>query len=651
MIAKKKIEALPVLPAKAKGDDKWIGRIRMHEETIVMDVYDARYIMCPEAEEKDAVISFRWVCDKKNYYTYNFESKTWTDRGMHWAMYGYDGCCYNLRIKLDKKSEQIAKGFLDGIDTGWIYSRGYVEKLRDLENHIRDERRKKAEEQRYERIEKRQKKRKQLPKDWDGWLKSTVYREERYLFYDAKKRKQGICAYCGETVELDGKQKHNSYAKCPACGSRIQYKALKKTQGRIEDSKQAIYLQKTEEGFLTRYVMTNKISTVSGEKYSSYEVVLATYDGKKTWYDYCYTSGYTGREFWEDKRQNCFSAWKAEGYLYTKNAKQAVKDTVFKYAPLREWMQHEGKSIEFCDFMKKYETSPFIEFFVKAGLFNLTRSYIHTYEKWHGSKPQEILGINRQRISRLIKMDGGIIALKWLQYEEQENIRIPDEIVKWMQDNNVRADAYKAILEGIGSVIRMVNYIKKQTVPPDEVAVTWTDYLRMAAAEGLDTTDDIVRFPKDLRLRHDQLVDLQNRKNDEKRLSGYVMLDEQIKRRIPEVERYFWENDKYIIVPAAKCEELMTEGRTLHHCVGRDDHYMKKMATGESWILFLRKKEEIETPYYTIEINMRDDRILQWYSAFDRKPDAKEIEKVLETFKRNVKKKRNKVLMQVATTA
>lgn len=48
--------------------------------------------------------------------------------------------------------------------------------------------------------------------------------------------------------------------------------------------------------------------------------------------------------------------------------------------------------------------------------------------------------------------------------------------------------------------------------------------------------------------------------------------------------------------------------------------------------MFLRKQEALETPYYTLEIDLEDDRIVQWYSAFDRKPDEKEIKKELAKY-------------------
>ena len=47
-----------------------------------------------------------------------------------------------------------------------------------------------------------------------------------------------------------------------------------------------------------------------------------------------------------------------------------------------------------------------------------------------------------------------------------------------------------------------------------------------------------------------------------------------------------------------RLEELKVEGETLHHCVGT---YMEKVRRGETMIFFIRKKEEPDKPYYTLE--------------------------------------------------
>ena len=60
----------------------------------------------------------------------------------------------------------------------------------------------------------------------------------------------------------------------------------------------------------------------------------------------------------------------------------------------------------------------------------------------------------------------------------------------------------------------------------------------------------------------------------------FADMDDRIKERLPDMKDYFWEDREYMIIPAGTCKELMDEGRTLHHCVGSSDIYMKKMANG-----------------------------------------------------------------------
>lgn len=649
MIRKKEIEQLPVIPAKAKGNERYIGRIRVVGDMIVMDIYDGRYLNVPEGEEKTVKIICRWVSDKKNFYTYSFQTRKWTNKGIYFAMHGYTGWGCSVNIPVDDESQMITEKYMEGYEFSvYHYRTDAANMLNDMENDIRDKKREKRQEQRRERIEKRQTQRKPLPKDWDRWLDKNVFKDERYIFYDSANKKTGKCAHCGEWINIDGKQRHNQKGKCPQCGSRIVYKAIKITSS-MREKKQAVYLQKTENGFMTRYLTVEKSSSPDGEKYKSYDTVIATWNGEKTWYDYC-VIGLVG-EYWDDNRPADLSRWETKGYLYTRNVKRVLDGTVFQYAPLDLLAKHEKGQTPVGGFLSKYENSRFLEFMVKTGMWRLAKEYCQSYETWTGRTPREILGIDKQRMKRLIQMDGGKSVLEWLKYEQKNNCTISEKELKWLEENKIHAWSCEEILKNAGSVTRMTNYMKKQSIPPRDLMTTWADYLRLAKSYGLDTSDDIVRFPKNLRLRHDQLVDSENEKKDKERLKEYSQIDQQIKERIPEAARYYWQNDKYIIIPAGACEELIKEGRSLHHCVGRDDHYMKKMAAGDSWICFLRKKGEIDTPWYTIEISMKDDHIIQYYSMFDRRPEKEKVQKILKTYLRNVKKNRQRKRARVAAIA
>src|SRR5699024_2006844 len=90
-------------------------------------------------------------------------------------------------------------------------------------------------------------------------------------------------------------------------------------------------------------------------------------------------------------------------------------------------------------------------------------------------------------------------------------------------------------------------------------------------------------------------------------------------------KKYFYEDENYMIRPARSAEEIVMEGRTLHHCVGGAG-YLNSHNTGKTYILMLRYKKEPEIPYITVEVDAKYPRIIQWYGEFDKKPDEKNMQ-------------------------
>ena len=65
------------------------------------------------------------------------------------------------------------------------------------------------------------------------------------------------------------------------------------------------------------------------------------------------------------------------------------------------------------------------------------------------------------------------------------------------------------------------------------------------------------------------------------------------------IKEYEFSNDEYVIIAPKSVFELTTEGRTLNHCVGS---YVQSVSNGKEYILFLRKKENQDIPFFTINI-------------------------------------------------
>lgn len=75
-----------------------------------------------------------------------------------------------------------------------------------------------------------------------------------------------------------------------------------------------------------------------------------------------------------------------------------------------------------------------------------------------------------------------------------------------------------------------------------------------------------------------------------------------------------FEYGNYIVVCPTTAQDLIDEGRNMHHCVGR---YTNHIINGREYIVFIRKKDTPEQCYLTCEI-YNDGKIGQYFLAYDR---------------------------------
>lgn len=627
MIPKKEIERLPAeremaMPMK----EVWGMKLQRYGDCIIVDVYNGAMIMSSEKGEKNGEFQFRWATDKKNYYTYHPKEGRWRNRTIDYEMNGWRGGSINAYT--DQQSQDIAEEYLQEYLNKWS-RRDAASLIRCLQDDMRRRKNEDAKDAREQRIKRRQEKRGELPKDWQEWLAERVFRYDNYVFYDAKKRKTGTCSHCLAEIPLE-KKKHKEMGICPNCKRQVRYRA--KGYGEfVSDGRQVIYIERIEDAILVRCIKSVKMSTPKGEMITWRDLVLSTITSKKVYRDY--NIGWTAEE-WTDARPAEMSLWTETGDLYTRGLKEQLAGTPYQYAPMDIWASCSKKS-QTTDFLWMFGQCPWMEYALKMGLKRLVEECVDRGIKIAPTRPGA-------QLKRLERLNGGILMLSYMSHCAESKMKVTDEELQWLDKNAKRPQEGKIALDKMHragkTATRMINYIEKQRGLKGDVIRTWIDYLQMAEAEGMDMTDDIVLFPKNLRLRHDDLVNKKEEENDQQRLLKNAELEEKVKERLPEMERYRWTGKEYIITPAQSIIDLMQEGRSLHHCVGRNEDYMKKMANGKTWILFLRRKESPDEPYYTIEIDVHTDEIIQWYSEFDRKPDRKTIEKVLKTFTRRLKK-------------
>ena len=226
-------------------------------------------------------------------------------------------------------------------------------------------------------------------------------------------------------------------------------------------------------------------------------------------------------------------------------------------------------------------------------------------------------------------MNGGVKELKWLQLEKSTGKTIGDEEICWMVKEGFEPNDLKFVLDQM-SICQIRYYLVKQSEKSGDdishVLQVWNDYLSMAKRLGMDIHDSIIYRTRDLQLRHKEAVlkieemkrGIRRRELEEK----YVGFQ---KHLIDLKEKYEFSDGEYQVIAPKSIDDILYEGDTLHHCVNKTDTYFDRIVSKESYILFLREKENPKVPFYTLEVEP-DGTIRQKRAEFNRQ--NKDIDKV-----------------------
>ena len=74
-------------------------------------------------------------------------------------------------------------------------------------------------------------------------------------------------------------------------------------------------------------------------------------------------------------------------------------------------------------------------------------------------------------------------------------------------------------------------------------------------------------------------------------------------------KKYAFENETFLLRPASGKAELVIEGKTLNHCVYTN--YADQYIAGKTLICVIRKKDQPDRPFYTLEYSPRSGAVTQ----------------------------------------
>ena len=170
---------------------------------------------------------------------------------------------------------------------------------------------------------------------------------------------------------------------------------------------------------------------------------------------------------------------------------------------------------------------------------------------------------------------------------------------------------------------------------------TYRDYLNMRNQLPNSLAKDFPLVPKEISREritdlHNKIMEVRNRFRSQEEEARIKQLNEDyIKEFLPKAEKFEYSDDNYSIIACKNLIDLVKEGAALHHCVGS---YVNSVAKGNEYILFLRKNEDLNTSFYTVDVNPSDKTIRQIHGMCNcnvTEEIAKFVKKWAEKFKLN----------------
>ena len=676
---KKEIEKIP-FAGGTKAEKRYLNTI----SAFIQEIKEERHLFVEVYENRKGKRQIPWirmVFTEKDWGFYYSESGIWSAAGLEKEKRKIQ---YTFAAKTNKA--YITETEIDRIwsfnSCKWLDKKfhSWMDVLESLINDIRSERTQKRSANRKLRLDERIQNTPPLPTDLQEWAGRNLFSDEHFLYYKRHGRYADIaCSACGHVTTMAIKRGesfesqfetvidppvNNSPGTCPYCKALGTYKAQGKTKGVYGKGKYCFVAQpyKTN-GAVIRYVEIEKIYRLdtmaeerreimleAKESYITTEIARTYLEkGKRPQTDYYKYSSYTG-EFWDDCNLYGMNSIRiSEAKVYEKSY-EWLKGTFLQYSGAKEYSRFEP-IYNLTGYLQKYVQWSQIEMLSKMGLHKIVRAMISGYSgivlDQNATHPEDFLRIRKERIQNLIAVEGNAGYLKIWQMERRKDLHLSEKETIFLAESSMYESDIIEVLK-YTTVTKFMHKIEKYAgidIPDSFIEqqlcghaagvlrVTcslYIDYLHMRIQREYDLTNQIYLFPRDLQAAHDRMVLETNQEKIEKR-------NREVSERYPNIRknyrklrnRYFFEDEVYLIRPARSAEEIVTEGRTLHHCVG-GDNYLDKHDTGESTILFLRLKKQPETPYITVEI--RRNTILQWYGSRDTKPDQINIEKWLKKY-------------------
>lgn len=458
-----------------------------------------------------------------------------------------------------------------------------------------------------------------LPKAVDRWVDTTLLKHSRYMIYkyDRKNTVDAYCTYCATTSGVSH-PKHKQSGVCPHCKSKVTYLSI----GRLSkytmqsDKSEFAYVQPTKQGFCLRhfYVYRNFIGpnvclALTKIETHTCEISRIFYRYDDIPHQYKRDSSYAYEQFKNIYEMRFCREWvdTPRCAVYPRNLNQLLKrDGAFAHLDFDGIARYCGK-LNLERLVSAARLYPALENLYKSRLYKLVEGVIESLTKFdwldlsqRSARKALSLGISDIKVVCALNLSES--QLDVYHYVKNHEGKVDVNVFKQLMDVGACHFGIKDILD-YGTLHSVTRYLLEQTKHQDisTVMILWSDYLRFANElgdrYGYDFKNRNTIYPRKLKEAHDRASNDKIKYREQvlqKKFARISALYESYKAL------YGFDYKGLTVFPPRDYEELKQEGTKLHHCVA---NYAEKIADGKSVILFIRRIENPDEPYFTLELN------------------------------------------------
>lgn len=450
--------------------------------------------------------------------------------------------------------------------------------------------------------------------DWarESMPKTMFYIKLKRGSYDA------YCEACGMKVHLT-RARSSRIIECPACGATVQLHDGAKSPNGAGYYMACAYLDRDGGDFTQRLFECYKRCWRGGEEvdvqyYFSEEERDFLHEGTEFAFHPISQGKNAGKWILGFGRVHGqgWSGWRLrdrEINTYPYNLRAVLSGTKYQYSALEIAAEHNLVNPFY--YFNAYNDEPKLEILYKVGLYRAA---------------EEITEFSADDARRMMR---NVRSLKDLGIESRaeaaecsaltvEELIARKEVKAWKIEEQDRAAAIEFIRKvnarsgtdfyyDFISCKRWFQYYLTQKSVYTEVKdfiADYTDYISMCSRCGANLNDTAVKMPHSMKKAHDWAM-------IEEKVQGKQAYNELVAAVYDSIHTFTeWDDGKLQVIMPRTAREIVEEGVRQNHCVGR---YVERVAAGESVILFIRRKDDPEKNFYTMEIkkDMRRCNIVQ----------------------------------------